>query len=254
MQPKCRIGDYGLGRIKFPNDYQALPDLCDGTLPVRWMAPESLSALDFSTASDVWSFGVTIWEIMTHGNMPYSTLSTSEVPTNVTEGNKLNIKGEWPNNLTTVFGEVMQFKQADRIAIGKVVESLTTLEGELRADMEPSELEGSGAPPDGGDSEPSKFSKLKTERKSYRSLGTFKNAENPAAEFEAAGMADTKTNELDRSKLIVEGELGQGAFGVVVKGKLTLADGSVVPCACKTLKVRSPPSPPPPPPPSGASF
>lgn len=232
--PKCRIGDYGLGRIKFPNDYQALPDLCDGTLPVRWMAPESLGALDFSTASDVWSFGVTIWEIMTHGNMPYSTLSTSEVPTHVTEGNKLNIKGDWPAALTTVFGEVMQFQQADRAAIGKVVESLTALEGELRATTEPA------AAAEVSDEvqvfDESKFSKLKTARKSYRSLGTFKHAENPAAEFEAAGMTESKCKELDRSKLIVEGELGQGAFGVVVKGKLTLEDGSVVPCACKTLK------------------
>lgn len=207
------------------------------------MAPESLSSLDFSTASDVWSFGVTIWEIMTHGNMPYSTLSTSEVPAHVTEGNKLNVKGDWPKDLTAVFRDVMQFQQTDRAAIGKVVESLTALDGELRAKTEP--VTAADASDEVLVFDESAFSKLKTARKSYRSLGTFKHAENPAAEFEAAGMSDSKCKELNRSKLIVEGELGQGAFGVVVKGKLTLEDGSVVPCACKTLKVRSPfaPSP-----------
>ena len=44
--------------------------------------------------------------------------------------------------------------------------------------------------------------------------------------------------ELDRANLTIGDELGAGAFGVVVKGKLTLADGTSVWCACKTLKDR----------------
>ena len=44
---------------------------CDSLLPVRWMAPESLRYTTFSSASDAWSFGVTIWEIYTFGEKPY---------------------------------------------------------------------------------------------------------------------------------------------------------------------------------------
>ena len=42
------------------------------------MAPESLRSLEFSTASDVWSFGLTCWEILTHGGIPFAELQSSQ--------------------------------------------------------------------------------------------------------------------------------------------------------------------------------
>ncbi|CAB0008423.1 unnamed protein product [Nesidiocoris tenuis] len=60
-------------------------------LPVRWMAPESLVMGVFTPASDIWSFGVLLYEIITFGNFPFQGLSNSEVLEYVKKGNTLTI-------------------------------------------------------------------------------------------------------------------------------------------------------------------
>ncbi|CAL1682096.1 unnamed protein product [Lasius platythorax] len=61
----------------------------EGLLPVRWMAPESLMDGIFTTQSDVWAFGVLIWEITSLGKQPYPGRNNSEVLQYVCAGNKL---------------------------------------------------------------------------------------------------------------------------------------------------------------------
>ena len=48
-------------------------------LPIRWMPPESIMYRKFTTESDIWSFGVVLWEIFTFGKQPWYQLSNSEV-------------------------------------------------------------------------------------------------------------------------------------------------------------------------------
>ena len=62
---QVKIGDFGLARDVYKNDYYR----GGGYLPVKWMSPESLMEHKFSIQSDVWSFAVLIWEIMTLGNI-----------------------------------------------------------------------------------------------------------------------------------------------------------------------------------------
>lgn len=57
-----------------------------GLLPVRWMAPESLKDGVFSSASDVFSYGVVLWEMVTFAAQPYQGFSNSQVLNFVMEG------------------------------------------------------------------------------------------------------------------------------------------------------------------------
>lgn len=57
-----------------------------GALPIRWMSPEALFDRSFSSKSDVWSFGIVIWEVITFGSTPYPGLSASDVAFKVRNG------------------------------------------------------------------------------------------------------------------------------------------------------------------------
>ena len=84
---RCKIADFGMSREIVDDDeyYRSR----GGQLPVRWTAPEALDERKFSEQSDVWSFGVLLWEIWSQANMPYKGMTNQKVWTNVMAGYRL---------------------------------------------------------------------------------------------------------------------------------------------------------------------
>lgn len=76
-------------RAMYENDYYRFNR--KGMLPVRWMSPESLALGIFTPSSDVWSFGVLIYEIVTFGSFPFQGKSNNEVLEYVKSGNTVSI-------------------------------------------------------------------------------------------------------------------------------------------------------------------
>jgi serine/threonine protein kinase len=72
---------------------------CKALLPIRWMSPESLSDGSSTTKSDVWSYGVVIWELATYGENPYTGKENEEVIQFVKSGGRLELPAGSPNKL-----------------------------------------------------------------------------------------------------------------------------------------------------------
>ncbi|KAI4499803.1 hypothetical protein M0802_005059 [Mischocyttarus mexicanus] len=84
----CKVADFGFARDMAVNEIYERKS--EGRLPIRWMAPESLYDNIFSVKSDIWSFGVLIWEIVTLGSTPYPGLAAAEVMRRIKEGYRLD--------------------------------------------------------------------------------------------------------------------------------------------------------------------
>lgn len=89
----CKIADFGMSREVDENGEVREIRAARDALPVRWMAVESLLYGVFTPASDVWSFGVLLWEIVTLGSSPYANTPGREVMRGVARGRRLERPG-----------------------------------------------------------------------------------------------------------------------------------------------------------------
>ncbi|XP_055956032.1 focal adhesion kinase 1 isoform X4 [Patella vulgata] len=106
-----KLGDFGLSRwVEEQSYYKA----SKGKLPIKWMAPESINFRRFTAASDVWMFGVCIWEILMYGVKPFQGVKNNDVIGKIEAGERLPLPVECPPSLYNLMCACWQYEPSKR--------------------------------------------------------------------------------------------------------------------------------------------
>ncbi|XP_066490838.1 NT-3 growth factor receptor isoform X3 [Tiliqua scincoides] len=120
-----KIGDFGMSRDVYSTDYYRVGG--HTMLPIRWMPPESIMYRKFTTDSDVWSFGVILWEIFTYGKQPWFQLSNTEVIECITQGRVLERPRVCPKEVYDIMLGCWQREPQQRLNIKEIYKILHAL-------------------------------------------------------------------------------------------------------------------------------
>ncbi|XP_031320000.1 ephrin type-A receptor 2 [Camelus dromedarius] len=125
----CKVSDFGLSRV-LEDDPEATYTTSGGKIPIRWTAPEAISYRKFTSASDVWSYGIVMWEVMTYGERPYWELSNHEVMKAINDGFRLPTPMDCPS---AIYQLMMQCWQQERTRRPKFADIVSILDKLIRA-------------------------------------------------------------------------------------------------------------------------
>jgi len=123
----CKIADFGLSRNVYGADYYKVGS-GRACLPVRWMPPESLLYGRFTVKSDVWSYGVLMWEVFTFSQQPYFGASNQEVIDNIRGGILLSCPQLCTKEMYDVMLQCWEKMPVKRPTISTILESLEYLQ------------------------------------------------------------------------------------------------------------------------------
>uniref|UniRef100_A0A4W3IW76 receptor protein-tyrosine kinase n=1 Tax=Callorhinchus milii TaxID=7868 RepID=A0A4W3IW76_CALMI len=122
----CKVSDFGLSRV-LEDDPEAAYTTRGGKIPIRWTAPEAIAYRKFTSASDVWSYGVVMWEVMSYGERPYWEMSNQDVIKAIDEGYRLPAPMDCPAVLHQLMLDCWQKARGDRPKFGQIVNILDKL-------------------------------------------------------------------------------------------------------------------------------
>lgn len=118
---QAKISDFGLSRA-LGNDREYYKATQGGRWPIKWYAPESYNFGTFSHASDVWSFGVTLWEMFSFGQQPYGEMRGAEVIQLVEKGERLRQTEHCPNSVYRIMERCWAYQPRDRPTFSELLE------------------------------------------------------------------------------------------------------------------------------------
>ncbi|KAH9375689.1 hypothetical protein HPB48_003199 [Haemaphysalis longicornis] len=117
-----KIADFGMARDIYRADYYRKGG--KAMLPVKWMPPEAFLDGMFTSKTDVWSFGVLLWEVMSMGYMPYPGRGNQEVMQLVTSGGRLEPPANCPGPVYHVMTQCWHATPEERPSFGTILERL----------------------------------------------------------------------------------------------------------------------------------
>ncbi|KFW78836.1 Tyrosine-protein kinase Lyn [Manacus vitellinus] len=107
----CKIADFGLARVIEDNEYTAREG---AKFPIKWTAPEAINYGSFTIKSDVWSFGILLYEIVTYGKIPYPGMSNSDVMVALQRGYRMPRMETCPAELYDIMKTCWKDKAEER--------------------------------------------------------------------------------------------------------------------------------------------
>ncbi|KAG5835609.1 hypothetical protein ANANG_G00245800 [Anguilla anguilla] len=126
---ECKVSDFGLSRV-LEDDPEGTYTTSGGKIPIRWTAPEAIAYRKFTSASDVWSFGIVMWEVMAFGERPYWDMSNHEVMKAINEAFRLPAPMDCPS---TVYQLMLQCWLQDRSKRPRFADIVSLLDKLLRS-------------------------------------------------------------------------------------------------------------------------
>ncbi|XP_063278561.1 ephrin type-A receptor 5 isoform X4 [Prinia subflava] len=122
----CKVSDFGLSRV-LEDDPEAAYTTRGGKIPIRWTAPEAIAFRKFTSASDVWSYGIVMWEVMSYGERPYWEMTNQDVIKAVEEGYRLPSPMDCPAALYQLMLDCWQKDRNSRPKFDEIVSILDKL-------------------------------------------------------------------------------------------------------------------------------
>lgn len=125
-----KLSDNALSRDLFPSDYHCLGD--NENRPIKWLPVEAIAQKNYSRASDVWSFGVFLWELMTRSQQPFADIDPFEMEGYILEGYRLHQPMNCPDQLYSVLTSCWGLRANERAGVGALHNHLGTLQKQLQ--------------------------------------------------------------------------------------------------------------------------
>ncbi|KAM9677701.1 ephrin type-A receptor 5 isoform 7-T7 [Trichechus inunguis] len=122
----CKVSDFGLSRV-LEDDPEAAYTTRGGKIPIRWTAPEAIAFRKFTSASDVWSYGIVMWEVVSYGERPYWEMTNQDVIKAVEEGYRLPSPMDCPAALYQLMLDCWQKDRNSRPKFEEIVSMLDKL-------------------------------------------------------------------------------------------------------------------------------
>ncbi|KAM8888068.1 tyrosine-protein kinase ABL2 isoform 2-T2 [Synchiropus picturatus] len=119
-----KVADFGLSRLMTGDTYTAH---AGAKFPIKWTAPESLAYNTFSIKSDVWAFGVLLWEIATYGMSPYPGIDLSQVYDLLEKGYRMEQPEGCPPKVYELMRACWQWSPLDRPSFAEIHQAFETM-------------------------------------------------------------------------------------------------------------------------------
>uniref|UniRef100_A0AAQ5ZPM0 receptor protein-tyrosine kinase n=1 Tax=Amphiprion ocellaris TaxID=80972 RepID=A0AAQ5ZPM0_AMPOC len=123
----CKVSDFGLSRVLEDDPEAAYTTRVRRKIPIRWTAPEAITYRKFTTASDVWSYGIVMWEVVSYGERPYWDMNNQDVIKAIEEGYRLPAPMDCPVVLHQLMLDCWERERAERPTFSQILNMLDKL-------------------------------------------------------------------------------------------------------------------------------